>query len=462
VVFSGTGTAGAYHAGVLRALHEAGVKIDLVSGCGMGVVSAMFAAIDGTSRLWDPRGLWRSPQVQRFYGWTTRLRAAGWALIVAFAAVLAPLAALAIGLLVYPIAFASRLIGLESGSSLADRYARLLEHAFQPTALPTILPRLAVLALGIVAVALAASTLTKTWQAARRRRAHGAWWWGILGAPLSAEGVIQHFQQGLWHLIRGATGKRVPTLLDVSRRYAELLTENLGQPGFRELLVTAHDLDGRRDLVFAMLGSQYRREFFLRHDGGGDRRPADALDLAGDGREHTMAAMTGALTLPAVTEPQYVTFAPDGYWRGETHRLSDRPGALLRLLDELSAAGVEQVVIVSAATEVAGAHGLTPAREDGRGRLGEYLAAAEVAVRRDAMAASAGRFTSVFQIHPVHNALGPFDFSGWYDERSDRRQTLTELIDMGHEDAYRQFIEPIIGASGERIAPAAARRVRRS
>ena len=30
VVFTGTGTAGAYHAGVLRALHEAGVKIDVV------------------------------------------------------------------------------------------------------------------------------------------------------------------------------------------------------------------------------------------------------------------------------------------------------------------------------------------------------------------------------------------------------------------------------------------------
>jgi len=27
-----------------------------------------------------------------------------------------------------------------------------------------------------------------------------------------------------------------------------------------------------------------------------------------------------------------------------------------------------------------------------------------------------------------------------------------ELLDRGYEDAYRQFIEPVVGASGERIA----------
>src|SRR3989441_7246373 len=38
LVLTGTGTAGAYHAGVLRALHEAGVKLDIVAGRGIGVV----------------------------------------------------------------------------------------------------------------------------------------------------------------------------------------------------------------------------------------------------------------------------------------------------------------------------------------------------------------------------------------------------------------------------------------
>ena len=63
LVLTGTGTAGAYHAGVLRALHEAGVKLDVVAGRGIGVVGALFAAVDGAQRLWDDKGFWRAPAV---------------------------------------------------------------------------------------------------------------------------------------------------------------------------------------------------------------------------------------------------------------------------------------------------------------------------------------------------------------------------------------------------------------
>ena len=52
LVLTGTGTAGAYHAGVLRALHEAGVKLDVIAGRGVGVIGALFAAVDGAQRLW--------------------------------------------------------------------------------------------------------------------------------------------------------------------------------------------------------------------------------------------------------------------------------------------------------------------------------------------------------------------------------------------------------------------------
>ena len=69
LVLTGTGTAGAYHAGVLRALHEAGVKIDIVAGRGIGVVGALFAAVDGAQRLWDDKGFWRAPAVQSLYPW---------------------------------------------------------------------------------------------------------------------------------------------------------------------------------------------------------------------------------------------------------------------------------------------------------------------------------------------------------------------------------------------------------
>jgi NTE family protein len=51
VVFTGSGTTGAYHAGVLRALDESGVKLDLVVGSGMGAITAAFAAVAGGARL---------------------------------------------------------------------------------------------------------------------------------------------------------------------------------------------------------------------------------------------------------------------------------------------------------------------------------------------------------------------------------------------------------------------------
>src|SRR5918998_4505086 len=76
IVLTGTGTAGAYHAGVLRALHEAGVRIDLVAGRGIGAATAMFAAVDGGPRLWETNGIWRAG-ASGLYGWRAPLRAAG-------------------------------------------------------------------------------------------------------------------------------------------------------------------------------------------------------------------------------------------------------------------------------------------------------------------------------------------------------------------------------------------------
>src|SRR5688572_33411249 len=74
LILTGTGTAGAYHAGVLRALHEAGVKLDIVAGRGIGSIGALFAAVDGTQRLWDEKGFWRAAAVRRLYQWRPVLR----------------------------------------------------------------------------------------------------------------------------------------------------------------------------------------------------------------------------------------------------------------------------------------------------------------------------------------------------------------------------------------------------
>src|SRR5512146_1942132 len=67
LVFSGSGATGAYHAGVLKALDESGVKIDLVVGSGIGVVAAAYAAVTGGAKLYGPGGFWSGVRWGSFY-----------------------------------------------------------------------------------------------------------------------------------------------------------------------------------------------------------------------------------------------------------------------------------------------------------------------------------------------------------------------------------------------------------
>lgn len=277
----------------------------------------------------------------------------------------------------------------------------------------------------------------------------------MVPAPLTAEPAIAHAWGAIWDLVRGAAHVRAPSRVDLVRRYTELLAENIGQPGFRELLLTAHDVDAGRDLLFALVSDSRRRDLMRRPlTEQAEARRAEVFDLAGVARDHLADAIAGALTTPLATDMHAVTFAPDGYWRGETHRLCDRPGSLERLLHELADLEVEQIILVSAAPESPGPHALASPRLDGRGRVGEYLRSSEAATVRDALARRRADDPRVFVIRPVHNPVGPLDFQGGFDDRSDRRQNLAELMNRGYEDAYHQFVEPIVGASGEHVGAA--------
>ena len=450
LVLTGTGTAGAYHAGVLRALHEAGVKLDIVAGRGIGAVSALFAAIDGGQSLWSDRGFWRVPGVKQLYPWRLALRVFVWAIAFAVLIMAVPLAVSAAGAVVFPIDFVVRLVGLGGVSGLTGEYVRLAQQAFAPDGLPTWLPRLVVLVLG----AAGGLVVWDAFASAGRRQQRGSFWWRAAGSPLSSREVVAHSWRSLWDLLRGAAPLRQPAPAELARRYADLLVDNIGQPGFRELLLTVHDLDAHRDLVFALVAEPRRRDLIRRPStASAEARRAEVLDLSGAGRSHLADAVAASLAVPIATEPHEMTFAPDAYWRGETHRLCDRPGSLTRILEELSDLGVEQAVIVSASPELIGPHALTAHRLDGKGRLGEYLQSAEAAAVRDAtrLVSTRAPRVSTFTIRPGHNPVGPFDFSGGFDVRSDRRQPLTELMSLGYEDAYHQFIEPVVGASGERV-----------
>ena len=451
LVLTGTGTAGAYHAGVLRALHEAGVRIDLVAGRGIGAVGAMFAAVDGGQRLWGAEGLWKQEPIRGAYGWRMPLRVAGWALVAACALLAVPLVLLAVGVVVAAIGALFWLLSLTGVSAaITTAYARAIDALFAPTAIPTIIPRLVVFCLLVAIGALAVSLAIALFQAPLRRRIRHGHLWRLVGAPLTTGAVLDRSSEELWNLIRGAAPIASPPRNELGRKYIELLAENVGQPGYRELMLLAHDMDSRRDVVFALLGESHRARFFGRAGIEGSRH-AEAFDLAGVGRDHMFDALAASLTIPVATDPHLVRFPAEGPWRGETHRLCDRPGSLERLLEEVGAAGAEQVIVLSAAPPPARPHELRSGRADLRGRAGEQLGAFEAATLRDALERSTGRFAGTFLIRPAHNPLGPFDFDGVYDERSDRPYFLGELVDRGYEDAYRQFIDPVIAASGDRI-----------
>ena len=325
-MLTGTGTAGAYHAGVLRALHEAGVKIDIVAGRGIGVIGALFMAVDGGARLWEPQGLWRSDGATRLYRWRATLRAAVWTLGAALASLLLPLAVLVGAIVAYPVSFLLQVVGVDAGERVASGYARLVAAIFDPAALPALLPRAILFLLGLLLVILTAGAARAMLRTRARRRARGALWWRLLGTPLDVTRVVEWFTDGLWQIMRGAARIAKPAPDDLGARFAELLADNVGQPGFRELVVLTHDVDARRDLVFALLSEPHRRGFFLRRVGGEDGRHLETVDLAAAARRHAVDALSSALSLPVVTQPHLVTFTPDGPWRGETHRVCDRPG----------------------------------------------------------------------------------------------------------------------------------------
>src|SRR5688572_27968579 len=189
LVLTGTGAHGAYHAGVLRALREAGVKIDVMAGQGIGAGAAALAAIDGAARLWDADGIWRRKSVSSLYRWKWPLRVGGW---------LVPLIAVAC---LTPLFFG------------AD--GRLAAIVWLPA-----------IALGALVLVLVAGIAAERRRSPAKRRAYGAWFWRALGAPLDVEAARNVFAGAISELIPGATTGPAsgPAL---GRRYSEVLGDSL-------------------------------------------------------------------------------------------------------------------------------------------------------------------------------------------------------------------------------------------
>jgi hypothetical protein len=450
VVLCGAGTAGAYQAGVLRALTEAGVKVDLLAAHGVGVLTALCGAVDGSARLWDPAGPWMSPRLRRAYRWRDALRLGAVGLVAAGLLILSPLLVIIFATAMYALSLFAGLVNLPSVSArLIALFQRSITVLFNPPIIPTIVPRAVVLASVMVLLVLAASAVRTIRHDRSRRRWRGAFWWRLVGSPLAAEEPEGALVDALWGLVRGASTAPRPSAAEIGRRYVDLLVDNFGQPGFREVLIGVHDLDGRRDLIGSVLPPDLRAEFAMRRQAARPRE-AEIVDFTGPQRGLIVDFLAGALRLPVASAPHLAEFPAESYWRGESHRLCDRPELATRLIEEIGVAGIEQVILVSPAPPAAVPHGMRLKPLDLRGRIGELLRSVETAAFQDAASAAATQFSGVFVIRPNHNPIGPFDFGGAFDEASDRRRTVAELLQQGYEDTYQQFIEPVV-AAGERV-----------
>ena len=178
VLLCGAGTAGVYQAGVLKALHEAGIKIDLVAGHGPGAANALGAAIDGGARLWDAAGPWTSPALRRAYRWRTALRVFWLGLALATLVLIAPLLILVLAAAFYAAGMLASLMNLPTMAQwFVGVYQRTIEILFNPPVLPTIVPRAVVLALLVVVSVLIVSAVRAAMHEKSRRRVAGGFWW---------------------------------------------------------------------------------------------------------------------------------------------------------------------------------------------------------------------------------------------------------------------------------------------
>src|SRR3954466_9933161 len=316
LVLTGRGAPGAYHAGVLKALDESGVKLDLVVGSGVGTVGAAFGAAEGGPRLYGDSGVWSGVSWDAFYRLRPAARIAILLLACSFGVFLLPaMVALFAAVIVFPLALILDIVS--PGASSRATSAMLVA--------PSVVrgPYLASLSLPIFFLCAAAlAGLARLWLTQRRRIGES------FESILDASPARRRLLVALWEIARGpAIASRVPQEAEVGRKYVSLLSENLGQPGFRELILRTADLETGGALPFVLLDDAHRAAFVAARSRG-PRSRLDALpgaiDLRAPGCDALLfdAVMTGLLA-PGVAPVRRVTFPKGGLFAGESHRLTE-------------------------------------------------------------------------------------------------------------------------------------------
>jgi len=459
LVFTGSGTSGAYHAGVLKALEEAGTKIDVVVGSGVGNVSAVFAAAAAGSRLYGPQGFWDGVGWASLYRMRRPLRFVLFMMGVAFGVFLLPVAlALLLGVL-FPIVMVADL-------AAPGLPARLIGD---PWAAPSALRDPYIAALAMPVFVLAASAVVGAIYAQLRYRRRLA---ELFESFLDAAPAVSRLRQALSDLSR--VGSARPSAdAEIGKRYVDIVDENLGQPGFRELVVRAADLDAGEILPFVLLAEPHRTAYLQARAQAARSEEGQpiAVNLGAGGESMLFDAVATGLLPPLATPVRRVSFPRRGLYGGEVHRLTESTLTGGCGLGDAITAGAEQVILVtgvpqnpSAPRRRRGLHALADATEALLERQGlEQELRAALRLNRivqtvghrledgrrawqDPATGRTYRDVSIYVVRPDRRSIGPLEWDGVVDPATEVPEETADLIDLGYRDAYRLFIEPVLGA----------------
>ena len=361
VLLCGTGTAGVYQAGVLRALSEAGVKIDVVAGHGPGAANALCAAIDGGSRLWDRSGPWHERGLATRVSMARRPAAGGAGLALAVALLLSPLLILVVAggfyvasLLAGLLSMPKRRPGSMGVYRATDSRSCSVRRSCRRSCRAPWCWR------------CSSSSACSWWRPCARRcseqsrrRLGGAFWWRLLGAPLAAEepGATLTTRCGSWcgrvgGPDAGARRNRAGGTWTCSRTTsASRAFARCWSPSTTWTRAAIWSAPWSLRAAGARVSTTSAAAGAAR---GGDR------GLLRPQRDLVVDFLTGALRLPVATAPWPFGSRPTATGAASCITCATGRNLAARLLDEARRVGVEQVILVSPAPPPAAPHALRP------------------------------------------------------------------------------------------------------